>query len=64
MLNPQKIYDSLEDSYWIIANMKHVEDIRKQLSQFGVEKDKILVCPGYDILRRMVPKRLIKEEQR
>ncbi len=52
---PVKAKESFGVCHWIIANLRHSDEIRSQLFEMGIDKNRILVCPGYDILQRMVP---------
>lgn len=57
VMNPQKIIDNLKSLYWIIANLHYADDIRAQLMKMGIDMKRIIICPGYDILQRIVPQK-------
>ncbi len=56
VMQPEKIHETMGDCCWIIANLRHAEEIKSQLTEMGVNEKMILVCPGFGILQRMVPR--------
>lgn len=53
--SPEDIFSNLKDCFWIIANLKNGRDIKEQLITMGIDTEKILICPGNSILKKMYP---------
>ncbi len=55
VMDPQSIIKKYGDCNWIIANLRHTDDIIKQIKEMDMDKKCIIICPGFVILNKIMP---------
>lgn len=52
--SPNKVKEFPDNTTFIIANVDHNTEIREQLSDYGVDKSRMIVCDNYDYTIRRI----------
>ncbi len=52
--SPEELVKSISNIHYIVANVEHGYDMKKQLIGLGVQKDKILVCDNEEFFLRKI----------
>lgn len=56
--SPNKIAVLYPQAFYIVANARHYQEMKEQLIQLGVEKNNIILCSNYAIMKNVLLKSL------